>query len=155
MSTKNTSFLRKTLITDNSSTALILRITAGIVMFPHGAQFLLGWFGGYGFTNSMNYLTNVAGLPWIIGFMVIVIEFFGSLMFFTGSFTRLAAISMFILVIGMIFSGHIEHGFFMNWMGNQKGEGIEFHLLMLGICAGLIVLGGGKYSIDHKFFPHH
>ncbi len=135
----------------NHTVALILRLTAGLVMLPHGAQLLLGWFGGYGFEGTMNYFTTAEGLPWIVGFLVIMIQFFGSLMLVLGFFTRLNALAMFGIVVGMIFS-HTDYGFFMNWFGNQKGEGFEFHLLLLGICAGSMFLGSGKYSLDQKLF---
>lgn len=148
MNTTFSSFLNRLLGTDGSYTAFILRLTAGIVMFPHGAQMLLGWFGGSGFSGTMQYLTGMEGLPWIIGFMVIMIEFFGSLLLLAGAIIRPVAVAMIIIFIGMIMSGHLEHGFFMNWLGNQKGEGFEYHLLMLGICTGLIITGGGKYSVD-------
>ncbi len=135
----------------NHVVALILRLTAGLVMLPHGAQFLFGWFGGFGFDASMNYLVTNEGLPWIIGFFVIMIQFFGSLMLILGLFTRLNALALFGVVVGMIFS-HTDHGFFMNWLGNQKGEGFEYHLLFLGICAGCLVLGSGKFSLDNILF---
>ncbi len=133
---------------------MFLRFSAAIVMFPHGAQLLLGWFGGFGFENTMNYFTQQAGLPWIVGFMVILIQFFGSLFILTGMATRLNAFAMLAIAIGMIFSGHVEHGFFMNWFGNQKGEGFEFHLLLIGICAGLIFTGGGKLSFDRLWYQN-
>ncbi len=138
-------------LSSNHVAALLLRITAGLVMLPHGAQLLLGWFGGNGFTNTMDYFVNVEGLPWLVGFLVIMIQFLGSLMLVFGLFTRLNAIGMFCIVFGMIFS-HTEFGFFMNWFGAQKGEGYEFHLLLLGICAASIFLGSGKYSLDQKLF---
>ena len=131
--------------------ALILRLTAGLVMLPHGAQLLLGWFNGFGFDATMNHFVTNEGLPWLVGFMVIMIQFFGSLMLILGIFTRLNALAMFGIVFGMIFS-HTEHGFFMNWFGNQKGEGFEFHLLLLGICVSSMFLGSGKYSLDQKLF---
>ncbi len=141
--------LSKLLNTDDNWYPLVLRLTIGIVMWPHGAQLLLGWFGGYGFNGSMGYFSE-NGLPWIIGFLVIFIQFFGSLFLVTGFITRIAALAMFVIGVGMIFSGHTEHGFFMNWFGNQKGEGFEFHLLLLGICAALFLSGGGKHSVDKK-----
>ncbi len=131
--------------------ALFLRTTLALVMWPHGAQLLLGWFNGYGFSATMEYFTLKAGLPYLIALMVIGIEFFMPLLLLAGLLTRFAACSMFIIVTGMIFSGHWEHGFFMNWFGNQQGEGIEYHLLLLGICMALIISGSGKYSADHLF----
>lgn len=146
-----TSFTKTILNTTDSWEQLVIRVTLAMVIWPHGAQFLLGWFGGFGFTNSMGYLTGPAGLPWLVGFMVIMIQFFGSLMLLLGCLTRVAALGMLGMGIGMIFSGHVEHGFFMNWTGNQKGEGFEYHLLMLAMSLALIIGGGGRYALDKTF----
>lgn len=128
---------------------LITRLTIAVVMWPHGAQLLPGLFGGYGFTNTMSYFTGQAGLPWLVGFIVIMAQFFGSLFILCGLFTRLNAFVMSVIAVGMIFSGHVEHGFFMNWFGNQKGEGFEFHLLLLGLCLSLVFTENYAFSLDH------
>ena len=86
--------------TPDTWTFIILRILLGLVIFPHGAQKLLGWFGGYGFTGTMNYFTETVGLPWIIGFLVIVIEFFGSIALIAGIGTRIIAASYAVLRVG-------------------------------------------------------
>lgn len=127
---------------------LILRITAAVVMFPHGAQLLLGWFGGPGLGNSLQLLTTSYHLPWLIALVVILLQFFSSVFLLAGFYTRFWAFSMFFVVVGMIFNGHAEHGFFMNWFGQQKGEGFEFHLLLLGIYTALFFSGGGRYAAD-------
>ena len=127
---------------------LILRLTLTIVIFPHGAQLLLGWFGGLGYTQTMNYFTTVANLPFFIGFLVIMIQFFGSLMLLFGVAVRLNALAMFVIFIGMILTSHLEHGFFMNWFGNQKGEGFEFDILFITIALILSINGSGALSID-------
>lgn len=130
--------------------ALILRLVAAFVLFPHGAQKLLGWYGGHGFGGTMQFFTGTAGLPWIVGFLTILAEFFGPMLLVLGLGTRLVAASLFIVFTGVIFVNNIQFGFFMNWFNNQKGEGIEFALLMLGIYAALVVSGGGKWSVDRK-----
>ncbi len=129
-------------------TGLLLRLTAAIVLFPHGAQKMLGWFGGYGFSGTMTFFTDTVHLPWLIGFLVIVIEFVGPLFLLAGAATRLWAAFTAILMVGIVITSHLDNGFFMNWFGNQKGEGYEFHLLMIGICLALVVNGGGRYSVD-------
>ena len=130
------------------TTPLILRIAFAIVLWPHGAQMLLGLFGGYGFSGSMQYFTTQAGLSSFIAFLVIFIEFFGSLFILLGLFTRVAAIATLILFIGMIATVHQQYGFFMNWSGNLKGEGFEYHLLGIGILLSLIIAGAGRASLD-------
>ena len=132
----------------NNLAATIGRTTLGIVLLAHGAQKFLGWFGGYGFDGTMAYLTHTAGLPWLIALLVIVIEFFGSLSLIIGFATRLWSMAILILALGIIETVHFQFGFFMNWFGNQKGEGFEYFLLMLGLAGSLIFSGGGMLSVD-------
>jgi len=117
-------------------------------MFPHGAQKLFGWFGGFGFTNTMTYFTQTAGLPWIIAFLIIMGESLGSLGLILGFFTRLSALGLICIMVGAIITVHIPNGFFMNWFGKQAGEGFEYHLLVIGMSIPLLISGGGKYSVD-------
>jgi putative oxidoreductase len=133
----------------NNWAALITRITLGIIIFPHGAQKVLGWFGGGGFEGTMSYLTGAAGLPWIIAFLVIMIEFLGSLFLVFGFLTRPAAFGMLAVFIGIILTAQIANGFFMNWSATPGvAEGFEYHLLVIGISVALLIAGGGKASVD-------
>ncbi|WP_188316186.1 DoxX family protein [Chitinophaga agrisoli] len=134
--------------TEPNTVPFILRIVFAIVLWPHGAQLLLGLFGGYGFSGTMQYFTTQAGLPSLIAFLVIFIEFFGSLFILFGLFTRLVAVASIILFLGMIFTVHQQFGFFMNWYGSMKGEGYEYHLLVIGILVCLVISGAGKISLD-------
>lgn len=134
----------------NDYTGLLLRFTAALVLFPHGAQKLLGIFGGYGFTGTMNYFTGTVGLSWIIAFLVIVIEFFAPLFLLAGFGVRIVSGCVIVLLLGIIFSTHTANGFFMNWSGTAAGEGFEYHLLFIGLLLGLIVNGAGKWSVDRK-----
>jgi putative oxidoreductase len=134
--------------TDPEVTPLILRLVFAIVIWPHGAQLLLGCFGGHGFTGTMQYFTTQSGLPAVVAFLVIMLEFFGSLFILLGFFTRFFAAASLILFLGMIFTVHQHFGFFMNWFGNAKGEGFEYHLLVIGILLPLIISGAGKASVD-------
>jgi putative oxidoreductase len=124
-----------------------LRLALGLMIFPHGAQKLLGWFGGYGFTGSMGYFTGTVGLPWIVSLLVILGEFFGALLLIAGLGTRFAAASLALIMLGAAWELR-GNGFFMNWFGTQKGEGIELFVLAIGIAIALMFLGGGKWSID-------
>jgi putative oxidoreductase len=144
--------LLKILQTDSHRVGIIYRVTIAAVLFPHGCQQMLGWFGGYGFTGTMDYFTGTVGLPWIIGFIVIFLQFFGSLFILAGLATRIIAPASIIMFIGMILTGHLDEGFFMNWMGNQTGEGFEYHLLFIGLFLALFVNGSGKYSVDRLLF---
>jgi putative oxidoreductase len=128
--------------------SLILRVTLGGVMFAHGAQKLLGWFGGNGFEGTMGFFTQKMGLPWLIAFLVIIGESIGSLGLIAGFLTRFTAASFIVIMVGAIATVHWPQGFFMNWSGQQQGEGFEYHLLVIGISAALLITGGGKWSLD-------
>lgn len=134
--------------TDDGWTGLILRLTLGLVMFPHGAQKLLGWFGGFGFDGTMGYFTQKMGVPWLIALLIIIGESFGSVALLAGFLTRFTAASLAVIMLGAIALVHLPNGFFMNWFGQQQGEGYEYHLLVIGIAAALLVTGGGKWSVD-------
>ncbi|TSJ42626.1 DoxX family protein [Mucilaginibacter corticis] len=139
------SFLFKT---DNNYVPLVLRLAAGTVMVAHGSQKLFGLFGGYGFTGTMGFFTGTIHLPWIIAFLEIIIEFFGAIALLLGLATRLTGLAFMVILLGIVFTSHIQYGFFMNWFGNQKGEGIEYFILYLAIAISLIISGGGRYSLD-------
>jgi putative oxidoreductase len=140
--------------TDDAWSSLVLRLTLGLVMFPHGAQKLLAWFGGFGFDGTMGFFTQKMGLPWLIAFLVIIGEFFGSLGLLAGFLTRLTAAGFIIIMLGAITTTHLPYGFFMNWSGQQQGEGFEYHLLVMGIGAALLIGGGGKWSADRMIAEH-
>ena len=134
--------------TDESWTGLILRLTLGLVMFPHGAQKLLGWYGGFGFDGTMGFFTQTMGIPWLIAFLVIIGESFGSVALLAGFLTRFTAAGLSVIMVGAIVTTHLPYGFFMNWFGKQQGEGYEYHLLVIGIGLALLVTGGGRWSAD-------
>lgn len=134
--------------TDDGWAGFILRITLGMVIFPHGAQKLLGLFGGYGFSGTMGFFTQKLGIPWLIALLVIIGESFGSIALLAGFLTRFTAASLAVIMLGAISMVHIPHGFFMNWSGQQLGEGFEYHLLVIGVAAALLITGGGKWSVD-------
>jgi putative oxidoreductase len=136
--------------TDDSWTGLILRLTLGLVMLPHGAQKLLGWFGGFGFDGTLGFFTEKMGIPWIIAFLVIMGESFGSLGLIAGFLTRFSAASIGVIMLGAITLVHWPNGFFMNWFGKQAGEGYEYHLLAIGIAIVLTIVGGGRWSVDQQ-----
>jgi putative oxidoreductase len=134
--------------TDSSKSRAFQRIALAAVMFPHGAQKLLGWFGGPGFDGIMGYLTKSVGLPTPVAFLVVIAESVGAVALAAGAFTRVAAFGIAAVMTGAVLTSHLSNGFFMNWMGNQAGEGFEFHLLALALALPLIVRGGGAWAAD-------
>ncbi|HLP24584.1 MAG TPA: DoxX family protein [Acidobacteriota bacterium] len=141
--------LRSLVATGDSLAPLFLRLALGIMILPHGLQKTLGWFGGYGFQGTMGYLTNTFGAPWILALLAILAESVGGVMLIAGLGTRIAALGVGGVML-VAATQHWSHGFFMNWFGAQKGEGIEFFILALGIVLALLVLGGGKASLDRR-----
>ena len=139
--------LRKLFATNKDIVPIFLRMALGAVMFPHGAQKVLGWFGGGGFKVTLEGMTGM-GVPAAIVVMVMIAEFLGSLGLIFGFLTRLSALGVISVMLGAIFTVHQQYGFFMNWMGKQAGEGFEYHLLAVGIAVALLVRGGGAFSID-------
>ena len=133
--------------TDSGVVGLILRITLTVVMFPHGAQKVLGWFGGHGFRGTMKFLTS-SGIPAIFALLAIAAEFLGPLGLAVGLPTSVAAFGIACVMLVAIVTVHRPYGFFMNWYGNQKGEGFEYHLLVLGVAITLIIVGAGAWSVD-------
>ena len=138
----------KLLATDDNGGTTILRLVLGAIFFAHGAQKMLGWFGGYGFTSTMGFFTNVMHIPALFAFLAIAAEFFGGLGLILGFLTLIAALGVFSTMIVAIAMVHHQVGFFMNWTGAQKGEGYEYHLLVLAVTVFLMIRGAGSYSMD-------
>lgn len=134
--------------TDSSTARLAQRLVLAAVMFPHGAQKLFGWFGGYGFDGTMGFLTGQVGLPWIVALTVILAESVGALALAAGLLSRIAAAGIAAVMIGAVVTAHLPHGFFMNWSGQQGGEGFEYHLLALALALPIVVRGGGRLAVD-------
>jgi len=140
--------IRKLFATDDSTATAILRVVLGLVFFAHGAQKMLGWFGGYGFSGTMGFLTGPMHIPAPLAFLAIAAEFFGGLGLILGFLTRIAAFGIAVNMLVAITMVHGTFGFFMNWSGAQKGEGIEYHLLVLAVTAFLMIRGPGAFSVD-------
>jgi len=139
---------KKLLQTDDDIASLVQRVLIGVVMFPHGAQKLLGWFGGFGYSGTMGFFTANMGIPGVFAFLVIITEFFGALALISGTLTRVAAFAVGFDMLMATILVHIPVGFFMNWTGKQQGEGFEFHLLAMAIAVALMIRGGGRWSVD-------
>lgn len=140
--------IRKLMATYNDAAIAVVRLVLGIVFFAHGAQKMLGWFGGYGFTGTMGFFTGMMHIPAVFAYLAIAAEFFGGLGLIFGLFTRVAAFGIFCNMLVAVAMVHHQFGFFMNWAGTQKGEGFEFHLLALATTVFLMIRGAGAASVD-------
>jgi putative oxidoreductase len=134
------------LATERTSLLTILRIALGAVMLPHGLQKTIGWFGGYGFSATMGFFASI-GIPAFFGFLAIAAESAGAIALITGFTTRVAAFGT-AVTLAVASTMHIGNGFFMNWSGQQKGEGIELHILGIAMALVLMIGGGGRFSLD-------
>jgi putative oxidoreductase len=139
--------------TDDTVTTLVLRLALGLVMFPHGAQKLQGWFGGRGFFGTID-LFHQLGFSTILAVSVTIGEFFGGLGLLVGFLSRVAAGGIGLFMLGAIITVHWPYGFFMNWAGDKPREGFEFHILAIGIAVVIMILGGGKWSVDRTVAEH-
>src|ERR1041384_2824132 len=136
--------------TDANWAGFVLRLVLALVIFPHGAQKALGWFGGCGAAGTMQFFTKTVGLPTPVSFLGIAAEFVGPMMLVLGLGTRLAALLIAAVMVGAVLVVHKRVGFFMNWSGQRKPgeEGYEYHLLVIAISVALLITGGGALSID-------
>jgi len=139
---------RKIFATEDNTATAILRLVLGVVIFAHGAQKMLGWFGGFGFSGTMGFFTGTMHIPAPFAFLAIAAEFFGGLGLILGFLTRIAAFGIAVNMVVAIKTVHSAFGFFMNWSGTQKGEGFEYHLLVLATTAFLMMRGAGAFSVD-------
>ena len=144
--------IRKLIATDNDVATTMVRLVLGVVFFAHGAQKMLGWFGGYGFSGTMGFFTGMMHVPAPFAFLAIAAEFFGGLGLIVGLLTRVAAFGIFCNMVVAIAMVHHNFGLFMNWTGAQKGEGYEYHLLALAITVFLMIRGAGAASLDRLLF---
>lgn len=138
---------KRLLHTNNDPVFTIIRLALGTVFFAHGAQKMLGWFGGYGFVETLKAFSTL-GMPAALALFVILTEFLGSLALICGVFARVASGAIALLMVGAIAMVHAHFGFYMNWSGQQKGEGFEYHLLAIGLAVAVLIRGAGAFSID-------
>jgi putative oxidoreductase len=139
---------RKLLATSNDWTLTLLRLTLGVIFFAHGAQKTLGWFGGYGFTGTMGFFTQTMHVPAPFAFLAICAEFLGGIGLILGALGRVAAFGIATNMVVAVLMVHAQFGLFMNWSGQQKGEGFEYHLLAIAVAAVIMARGSGAFSVD-------
>ena len=136
--------------TNNDLSLLFVRLVLAVVMFPHGAQKVLGWFGGYGYLGTYTYLTKQIGAPAPFAILAIATEFLGPVALALGLFGRAAAAGIAGIMVVAVATVHFKNGFFMNWSGAQAGEGFEYHILMVALALLVVIKGSGAYSVDRK-----
>jgi putative oxidoreductase len=140
------------LSTDSDWTLTLIRIILGIVFFAHGSQKLLGWFGGPGLKETLRTMHKHLGLPIPLAFLSVATEFFGGLGLIAGLLSRVAAIGIAAIMLAAIVIVHGRYGLFLDWFGNRKGHGYEYHLLAIALAAAIVVKGSGAMSLDRLLY---
>ena len=134
----------------NSYAALFLRLGLGVIFFAHGAQKVLGWFGGYGLAGSLGYFENYLGISAPLFYLTAFTEFLGGIAIIFGLFSRVFAVGYFIEMLVVLFKIHLPMGFFMNWGAIAgHGEGYEFHIALIAMSLAAALVGPGTYSLDY------
>jgi putative oxidoreductase len=143
--------VRRLVAGDDSASATVARVALGAIMFPHGAQHALGWFGGYGFGGTHQWMTATLGFPAPLAALAIIVELLAPIALVLGIGGRLAAAGIFGLMVGAA-STHVADGFFMNWFGKLAAghEGFEYHLLAMALAAVVMIAGSGALSLDRR-----
>lgn len=144
-----------TFSTSNNWAGFMARVVLGVVMLPHGLQKTFGLFGGYGFSGTLSFFTDTMKLPSLLGIFIILAEFLGSLLLILGLASRLWSLAIIAIIAGAIITVHAPFGFFMNWEGNQAGEGFEYHIALIGLALIVLIYGAGRYSLDRLITAKH
>ena len=139
---------RKLIQTSDDPMLAVLQLALGVVFFAHGAQKVLGWFGGVGYPKTMGFFEHTLGVPAVFAVLAILAEFLGGIGLILGFLTRIAAFGIAINMIVAVALVHAANGFFMNWFGTKRGEGFEFHMLAIAMAFFMMVHGAGAFSID-------
>jgi putative oxidoreductase len=132
----------------------IVRIVLGVVFFAHGAQMALGWFGGAGLQGTVRLFREQLRIPAPLAVLSVAAEFLGGLGLIVGFLSRIAALGIAVVMIVALFAVHRKFGFFMNWYGEKKGNGIEYHVLVLALALTVMIKGAGAFSLDQVLYQH-
>ena len=142
--------VQKLMNTTDDYAMTLLRLALGIVFFAHGAQKVLGWFGGFGFRATLGFFTQQVHIPAVLAVLAIAAEFLGGIGLLVGFLGRVAAFGIATNMVVAVILIHRHVGFFANWSGTQKGEGYEYHILAIAICLAIMIKGSGALSIDRS-----
>jgi putative oxidoreductase len=140
--------------TDGDWVITIVRIVLGVVFFAHGAQLAFGWFGGAGLQSTIRVFREQLRIPAPLAILAVAAEFLGGLGLLVGLLSRIAALGIAVVMLAALLTVHWKFGFFMNWYGDQRGHGIEYHVLVLVLALVVMIKGGGPSSLDQVLYKH-
>jgi putative oxidoreductase len=133
---------------------LVVRLGLGMIFFAHGAQKVLGWFGGHGLRGTISYFKQGLGIPPAATVIAASIEFLGGLCLIVGFLARPAALGLVVVMLVAIGTVHIKNGFFINWtMTPGQGHGYEFNLALIAMALAILIGGAGVASVDRLLAP--
>lgn len=134
---------------------LVMRIILGAAFFAHGAQKVLGWYGGGGLQATVAQFAQGPGIPYVLGYVAAYTEFIGGIFLILGFATRIASIGIFIEMIVAIWLVHFPKGYFLN--SPFGGMGFEYNLALVGLAFAITLTGPGLISLDYQLFEaaHH
>lgn len=130
----------------------ISRIVLGVIFFAHGSQKLFGWFQGPGLRKTIATMKDFLGLPTVLTLGVVGAELFGGVALIVGLLSRIGAAGIGVIMMFSILMVHGRHGLFLNWFGDRKGHGYEYHLLAIALAIVIIVRGSGALSLDRLLY---
>jgi putative oxidoreductase len=140
--------------TDGDWVVTIVRVVLGVVFFAHGAQMAFGWFGGEGLQNTLHSFSEQLRIPAPLALLAVAAEFLGGCGLIVGLLSRIAALGIAVAMLVALLAVHWKFGFFMNWYGEKKGHGIEYHILVLALTLAVVIRGAGAFSLDHVLYRH-
>jgi putative oxidoreductase len=133
---------RKLVATAPTWMTVPVRLALGIIFIAHGAQKVLGVWGGKGLADFTSGDAPLGLRPaWLWLGAAAISELVGGALVFVGLLTRLGALSIAFVMLVAMFGVHWG-AFFMN------NRGIEYTVALLGMALALIIAGGGQASID-------
>ena len=140
---------RRLIATAADPAATLARLSLGLLIFPHGGQHALGWFGGYGFAGTHRWMTKTLGFPSSLAALAIITEILAPVALLVGVAGRAAALGIVGIMLGAILT-HASNGFFMNWFGGLPAgqEGFEYHLMAIALASVVVLKGSGAASVD-------
>lgn len=131
---------------------LVVRLALGVVFVAHGAQKVLGWFGGHGLRATIKAFKGM-GVPAPAAALAAFIEFLGGLALLVGFLARPAAVGIIVVMLVAVAKVHARHGFFINFAGTPgKGHGYEFNFVLIAMALSILIGGAGVLSIDRAIW---
>src|SRR5436309_14620062 len=131
-----------------SVSIFMIRVVLGIILFAHGAQKVLGWYGGQGLKGTAAFF-NSMGMPLLIAYLVCLLEFLSGIGLLIGFLARLCGLAVMAIMVGAIATVHLKHGFFLHAeLKPGQGHGVEYSLVLIAVALAVLIEGAVALWID-------